>query len=287
MRSRRPRRVAPKACAALVQPLALAALVPRRDRRLRFSRWPSTARRPAQTLRVGHGPVQPGRLRATPPRTGTDAVVREVLDTHFAMTLRRYRPPACARRVLWSETVLPHHLRPPQERGRRRVRPARSRRSSTRPRCRLGVRHLRSRRGRRVQRGRVRAPRHRAAGLLPQDRPFPLTEYVPAGSTGRPAALAAVDRHAGGGDGRPGVPAAPVRRARDAGDGLICLVRDDTPPGDRRRTIGRRAILTMSNDSWFTGTRTAPSCSWRSRRSAASRTASAATPCHLQWLPAP
>ena len=98
---------------------------------------------------------------------GAGAVVREVLDTHYAMTLRRRRAAARRRGAVVGDGV-PDDLRPPEERGRRRARPRDPRHRRRRRRA-VRVRHLRSRRGRRVQRGRLRRARHRPARLLSQD----------------------------------------------------------------------------------------------------------------------
>ncbi|TDP63219.1 apolipoprotein N-acyltransferase [Roseateles toxinivorans] len=182
---------------------------------------------------------------------GAAAVVREVLDTHFAMSydaVERQRADA----VLWSETVYPTTFgQPKSEAGAEFDREILAIVSAAGVPFVFGTYD-------RDEAGEYNAaafvtPDTGLLGLYRKTRPFPLTEYVPAwldGPTLRRWLPWA-------GSWRPGTGARvfPLRLA----DGreipvlpLICL--DDVDAGlaiDGAR-LGAQAILTMSNDSWFT-----------------------------------
>ena len=251
-----------KASRAMARPLALAALVP-----LLLAAYglaalaaaPTPAGKPLRMGLVQSNIVDYERLRR---EKGAAAVVREVLDTHYAMTLRRRRAAARRRGAVVGDRV-PHDLRPSEERGRRRARPRDPRHRRRRRRA-VRVRNLRPRRRGRIQRGRLRRARARACSAsIARRAPFPLTEYVPAWLDG-PTLRRWLPWT---GTWRPGTGARvfPLRLA----DGreipvlpLICL--DDMDAGlaiDGAR-LGAQAILTMSNDRWFTdrpqGAATAP-----------------------------
>jgi apolipoprotein N-acyltransferase len=200
---------------------------------------------------------------------GAAAVVREVLDVHYAMTydaVERSTPTRCCGRR-------PCTPRPSATRraSRRRARP-RDPRHRRRGRRAVRVRHLRPRRAGEYNAAAFVAPGTGLLGFYRKTRLFPLTSTCPLAR--RPdAAGAGCPGPARGGRARR-ARVFPLRLA----DGreipvlpMICL--DDMDAGlaiDGAR-LGAQAILTMSNDCWFTADRRARSCTSRRRRFAASR----------------
>lgn len=236
---------------AMAKPLALAALAPlllAGYGLATLSATPAPAGKPLRMGLVQSNIVDYERLRR---EKGTGAVVREVLDTHYAMTydaVERQRADA----VMWSETVYPTTFgHPKSEAGAELDREI------------LGIVNAagvpfvfgtydRDEAGEYNAAAFV-APGAGLLGFYRKTRVFPLTEYVPdwlEGPTLRRWLPWA-------GSWRPGTGARvfPLRLA----DGreipvvpLICL--DDVDAGlaiDGAR-LGAQAILTMSNDSWFT-----------------------------------
>ena len=235
---------------AMARPLALAALVP-----LLLAGYGAVALGAAPTptgkpLRMGlvqSNIVDYERLRR---EKGAGAVVREVLDTHFAMTydaVERQRADA----VLWSETVYPTTFgQPKSEAGAELDREILAIVDAA------GVPFVFGTYDRDAA-GEYNAaafvtPGTGLLGFYRKTRVFPLTEYVPTWLDG--AALRRWLPWAGNWQPGDGARVLPLRLA----DGreipvlpLICL--DDMDAGlvvDGAR-LGAQAILTMSNDSWF------------------------------------
>jgi len=236
---------------AIAKPLALAALVPLLLAGYGFARLaaaPAPAGKPLRVALVQSNIVDYERLRR---ERGAGAVVREVLDTHYAMSYDAIEH-RHADAVLWSETVYPTTFgHPKSEAGAELDREI------------LGI----------VDAARVpfvfgtydrdAAGEYNAAafvvpgtgllGLYRKTRVFPLTEYVPAWLDG--PLLRRWLPWAGSWQPGSGARVFPLRLA----DGrevpvlpLICL--DDVDAGlaiDGAR-LGAQVILTMSNDSWFT-----------------------------------
>ncbi|HWI10500.1 MAG TPA: apolipoprotein N-acyltransferase [Burkholderiaceae bacterium] len=236
---------------AIAKPLALAALVPlllAGYGLAKLAAAPAAAGKPLRVALVQSNIVDYERLRR---ERGAAAVVREVLDTHYAMSYDAVEH-RHADAVLWSETVYPTTFgHPKSEAGAELDREI------------LGI----------VDAARVpfvfgtydrdAAGEYNAAafvvpgtgllGLYRKTRVFPLTEYVPAWLDG--PLLRRWLPWAGSWQPGSGARVFPLRLA----DGreipalpLICL--DDVDAGqaiDGAR-LGAQAILTMSNDSWFT-----------------------------------
>jgi apolipoprotein N-acyltransferase len=235
---------------AVATPLALAALVPLLLAGYGFAILSAPAAPAGKPLRIGlvqSNVVDYERLRR---EKGTGAVVREVLDTHYAMSydaVERQRADA----VLWSETVYPTTFgHPKSEAGAELDREILAIVDAAGVPFIFGT-YDRDAAGEYNAAAFV-APGAGLLGFYRKTRVFPLTEYVPAWLDGPllrqwlPWA----------GSWRPGSGARvfPLRLA----DGreipvlpLICL--DDMDAGlaiDGAR-LGAQAILTMSNDAWF------------------------------------
>lgn len=182
---------------------------------------------------------------------GVEAVVREVLDTHFAMSydaVERQRVDA----VLWSETVYPTSFgQPKSEAGAELDAEIRATIDAAGVPFVFGTYDRDA--GGEYNAAAFVQPGSGLTGMYRKTRLFPFTEYLPAWLD-KPAVRAALP---GAGSWRPGDGARvfPLRLA----DGrevpvlpLICL--DDTDPGlaIAGARLGAQLILTMSNDSWFT-----------------------------------
>jgi apolipoprotein N-acyltransferase len=234
----------------LARPLALAACVPALLAGLGLAVLDRPAAPAGRPLRVGlvqSGLVDYERLRR---EQGAGAVVREVLDTHFAMSwdaIERHHADA----VLWSETVYPTTFGHPKSAAG-----ADFDREILQAVDAAGVPFVFGTYDRddagEYNAAAFVAPGTGLLGFYRKTRLFPFTELVPEWLDG-PALRRALPW---AGAWRPGTGARvfPLRLA----DGreipvlpLICL--DDTDPqlaiaGAR---LGARAILTMSNDAWF------------------------------------
>jgi apolipoprotein N-acyltransferase len=234
---------------SVARPLAVAALVP-----LLLAAYglaalavrPTPAGKPLRMGLVQSNIVDYERLRR---ERGAAAVVREVLDVHYAMTYDAVERQH-ARAVLWSEPSTPRPSATP------RAKPApsstaRSSASSTQPAC-------RSCSGPTTVTPRVSttrppsSPRAPVCSASPQDTPVPLTEHVPPWLDG-PTLRRWLPWS---GTWRPGTGARvfPLKLA----DGreipvlpLICLDDMDTDLAIEGARLGAQAIVTMSNDSWF------------------------------------
>lgn len=238
------RALAPRLAAAALAPLLLAG----------HGTWALASRPPAgaEMLRVGmvqSAIVDYERLRR---EMGAGAVVRQVLDTHYAMThdaVERQRVQA----VLWSETVYPTTFaRPKSEAGAELDAEI------------VGVVNAagvpfvfgtydRDEAGEYNAAAFV-APGQGLVGFYRKTRLFPLTESVPAWLDG--PVLRRWLPWAGGWRAGDGARVLPLRLA----DGrevpalpLICLDAVDTGLALDGARLGARVILAMSNDSWFTG----------------------------------
>lgn len=183
---------------------------------------------------------------------GAAAVVREVLDTHFAMSydaIERQHADA----VLWSETVYPTPFgQPKSEAGAALDAEIRTIVDAA------GVPFVFGTYDRDAE-GEYNAaafvqPGAGLVGMYRKTRLFPFTEYLPPALEGLRAWLP------GAGNWRPGTGARIFAlRLADRGAGareipvlpLICL--DDTDPGlaIEGARLGAQVILTMSNDAWF------------------------------------
>jgi apolipoprotein N-acyltransferase len=236
---------------ALAAPVALAACVPvllAGYGHVALSRPPADAGPPLRMGLVQSGIVDYERLRR---EIGPSAVVREVLDTHFAMSydaIEHHHADA----VLWSETVYPTTFgHPKSEAGAAFDREILDAVDAA------GVPFVFGTYDRDAA-GEYNAaafvtPGSGLLGFYRKTRPFPLTEYVPAWLDGPELR----QRLPWAGSWQPGTGARvfPLR-LKDGREipvqPLICL--DDADAGlaiDGAR-LGARAILTLSNDSWFT-----------------------------------
>ena len=233
------------------KPLVLAALVPGVIAAYGFF---ALAQHPApsgETLRVGM--VQSNLVDYEQRRreSGTDAVVREVLDTHFAMTydaVERQRADA----VLWSETVYPTTFgNPKSEAGAEFDAAIQTIVDAAKVPLVFGTYE-------RDSQGEYNAaafvlPQTGLLGFYRKTRRFPLTEYVPAWMDG-PALRQSLPWTGSwrAGDGARVFPL----RLRDGREvpvmAAICLDDVDTNLAIEGARLGARAILTLSNDSWFT-----------------------------------
>lgn len=235
---------------AVAAPLALAVLAP-----LLLAGYGLAAlsAEPAAGPRLRVGLVQSNivdyeRLRR---ERGAGAVVREVLDTHYAMSydaVERQRADA----VLWSETVYPTTFgRPKSQAGAELDREIVEIVNAAGVPFVFGT-YDRDEAGEYNAAAFV-APGAGLLGMYRKARPFPLTEYVPAWLDGPllrrwlPWA----------GSWRPGTGARvfPLR-LKDGREvpvlPLICLDDVDAGLAIAGARLGAQAILTMSNDSWFT-----------------------------------
>jgi apolipoprotein N-acyltransferase len=235
---------------AIAWPLALAASVPLLLAGYGAIRLATLPQGPAPTLRMGlvqSNIVDYERLRR---ERGSGAVVREVLDTHYAMThdaVERQR----AQAVLWSETVYPTTFgQPKSEAGAELDREIASIVNAAGVPFVFGT-YDRDAAGEYNAAAFV-APGTGLVGFYRKTRPFPLTEHVPAWLDGPwlrrwlpwaghwragQGARVLPLRLAGGRE----VPVLP----------LICLDAVDTALAIDGARLGATAILTMSNDSWF------------------------------------
>jgi apolipoprotein N-acyltransferase len=235
---------------AMAAPLAWAALVPLGLAAYGVSALSGSPGTDGKPLRVGlvqSNIVDYERLRR---EKGAGAVVREVLDTHFAMSydaVERQHADA----VLWSETVYPTTFgHPKSEAGAELDREILDIVDAAKVPFVFGT-YDRDDAGE-YNAAAFLAPGAGLLGLYRKTRPFPLTEYVPPWLDG--PTLRRWLPWAGGW--RPGTGARvfPLRLA----DGrevpvlpLICLDDVDTGLAIDGARLGAQAILTMSNDAWF------------------------------------
>ncbi|HJV51295.1 MAG TPA: apolipoprotein N-acyltransferase [Noviherbaspirillum sp.] len=234
----------------LAKPLALAALVPlllAGYGLARLATLPATASSPLRMGMIQSNIVDYERQRQ---EKGAHAVVREVLDTHFAMAydaVVRQRADA----VLWSETVYPTTFgHPKNEAGAEFDREIVSIVNSA------GVPFVFGTYDRDAA-GEYNAaafvePGAGLLGFYRKTRLFPLTEYVPAWLDG--PALRRWLPWTGAWQPGTGARVFPLRLA----DGreipvlpLICLDGMDAGLAIDGARLGAQVILTMSNDSWF------------------------------------
>jgi apolipoprotein N-acyltransferase len=236
---------------AMVAPLALAAAVPlvlALYGLQALSALPAPSGKPLRVALVQSDIVDYERLRR---EKGAGAVVREVLDTHFAMSydaVERQHADA----VLWSETVYPTTFgHPKSEAGAALDREILDIVDAAGVPFVFGT-YDRDAAGEYNAAAFVR-PGSGLLGLYRKTRLFPLTEYVPAWLDG-PTLRAWLPW---AGTWRPGSGARvfPLRLA----DGreipvlpLICLDDVDAGLAVAGARLGAQAILTMSNDAWFT-----------------------------------
>ncbi|MDQ1812398.1 apolipoprotein N-acyltransferase [Massilia sp. CCM 9210] len=238
---------------AVARPLALAALVPALLAGYGLavlSASPGPAGKPLRMGLIQSNIVAYDRQRQ---EKGTHAVVREVLDTHFAMSydavVRQH-----ADAVLWPETAYPTTFgNPKSEAGAEFDREILAIVNSAGVPFVFGT-YDRDSAGEYNAAAFVQ-PGTGLMGFYRKTRLFPLTEYVPAWLDG-PLLRRWLPWT---GDWRPGNGARvfPLRLA----DGreipvlpLICLDDVDTNLAIDGARLGAQAILTMSNDSWFTAT---------------------------------
>ena len=237
--------------ARALRPLAVAALVPALLAGYGLLVAPAPAAPGTPTLRMGlvqSNIVDYERLRR---ERGTGAVVREVLDTHYAMSydaVERQR----AQALLWSETVYPTTFaRPKSEAGAELDREIAEIVNAARVPLVFGT-YERDDAGE-YNAAAFLAPGRGLVGFYRKTRLFPLTEWVPPWLDG-PAWRSLVPwsgtwRRGDGArvfplllaDGRE-VPVLP----------LICLDAVDTRLAVDGARLGAQLILSMSNDSWFT-----------------------------------
>ena len=237
---------------AIAMPLAFAVLVPlllAAYGLATLSAWPAAAGKPLRMGLVQSNIVDYERLRR---EKGAAAVVREVLDAHYAMSydaVERQHADA----VLWSETVYPTTFgQPKSEAGAELDREILAIVNAAGVPFVFGT-YERDAAGEYNVAAFV-APGTGLLGFYRKTRVFPLTEYVPAWLDG--PLLRRWLPWAGTWQQGTGARVFPLRLA----DGreipvlpLICL--DDMDSGlaiDGAR-LGAQALLTMSNDSWFTG----------------------------------
>lgn len=234
---------------AIAIPLALAAALP-----LLLAGYGVAAlsARPAggQQLRIGlvqSNIVDYERLRR---ERGAGPVVREVLDTHYAMSydaVERQHADA----VLWSETVYPTTFgRPKSEAGAELDREILDIVNAAGVPFVFGT-YDRDAAGEYNAAAFV-APGTGLLGMYRKTRPFPLTEYVPAWLDG--PALRRLLPWAGTWQPGSGARVFPLR-LKDGREipvlPMICLDDVDTGLALDGARLGAQAILTLSNDSWF------------------------------------
>ncbi|HYD79144.1 MAG TPA: apolipoprotein N-acyltransferase [Paucimonas sp.] len=235
---------------AIAKPLALAALVPlllAGYGLVRISTLPAAAGKPLRIGMIQSDIVDYERQRQ---ERGTHAVVREVLDTHFAMTydavVRQH-----ADAVLWSETVYPTTFgHPKSEAGAELDREILSIVDSAGVPFVFGT--YDSDAAGEYNAAAFVEPRAGLLGYYRKTRLFPLTEYVPAWLDG--PALRRWLPWTGNWQAGTGARVLPLRLA----DGreipvlpMICLDGMDAGLAIDGARLGAQAILTMSNDSWF------------------------------------
>ncbi len=233
------------------QPLALAALAPLAIASYGLFSLSLQAAPGGDSMRVGM--VQSNLVDYEQRRRteGAHAVVREVLDTHFAMTydaVERQRADA----VLWSETVYPTTFgNPKSEAGAEFDAAIRTIVNAARVPFVFGTYE-------RDARGEYNAaafvlPETGLLGFYRKTRLFPLTESVPAWLDG--PTLRRWLPWTGSWLAGDGARVFPLR-LRDGREvpvmAAICLDDVDTGLAIDGARLGARAILTMSNDSWFT-----------------------------------
>ncbi|MBL8325017.1 MAG: apolipoprotein N-acyltransferase [Rubrivivax sp.] len=238
---------------SVAAPLALTALVPVTLAAYGAVRLATLPAPPGPVLRMGlvqSNLVDYERMRRE--RGSAGAVVREVLDTHYAMShdaVERQRVHA----VLWSETVYPTTFaRPKSEAGAELDQEIAGIVNAAGVPFVFGT-YDRDDHGE-YNAAAFMAPGRGLVGFYRKTRPFPLTEFVPAWLDGprlREWLPWAGSWRAGNGarvmplylaDGRE-VPVLP----------LICLDAVGSGLALEGARLGAAAILTMSNDSWFTG----------------------------------
>jgi apolipoprotein N-acyltransferase len=236
---------------AMARPLALAALVPLLLAGYGVAKLSAADEPGGESLRMGlvqSNIVDYERLRR---ERGSGAVVREVLDTHFAMTydaVERQRVQA----VLWSETVYPTTFgRPKSAAGAELDHEILAFVEAAGVPLVFGT-YDRDGAGDYNAAAFV-APGTGLVGLYRKARPFPLTEFVPEWLDG--PMLRRWLPWAGTWRAGTGARVFPLRLA----DGreipvlpLICLDAVDTALSVDGARLGAKLILTMSNDSWFT-----------------------------------
>jgi len=237
---------------ALARPLALAALVP-----LLLAGYGAYALAALAALPAAGKPLRMGLVQANITdyealrrEQGAAAVVRAVLDTHFAMSfdaIERQHADA----VLWSETVYPTTFgHPKSEAGAEFDAEILTIVNAAGVPFVFGT-YDRDAAGEYNAAAFV-APGAGLLGLYRKTRPFPLTEYVPPWLDG--PALRRWLPWAGGWRPGSGARVFPLRLA----DGreipvlaLICLDAVDTGLAIEGARLGGQAILTLSNDAWF------------------------------------
>ena len=235
---------------AAARPLALAALAPLLLAGYGLAVLSGTAEPAGKPLRMGLIQANLANYEGQRERKGAYAVVREVLDTHFAMSydaVVRQRADA----VLWSETAYPTTFgQPKSETGAEFDREILANVNAAGVPFVFGT-YERDSAGEYNAAAFVQ-PGAGLLGFYRKTRLFPLTEYVPAWLDG--PALRRQLPWTGAWQPGSGARVFPLRLA----DGreipvlpLICL--DDTNAGLAigGARLGAQAILTMSNDSWF------------------------------------
>lgn len=236
---------------AMAKPLALAALVPLLLAGYGLAALSNLPKPAGKPLRMGLVQSNLVDYESQRQEKGAHAVVREILNTHFAMSydaVERQKADA----VLWSETAYPTTFgQPKSQAGAEFDREILSIVNSARVPFVFGTYDLDTD-------GEYNAaafvnPDSGLLGMYRKTRTFPLTEYVPAwldGPTFRRWLPWAGTWQSGNGarvfplrlaDGRE-IPVLP----------LICLDDVDASLGIHGARLGAQAILTMSNDSWFT-----------------------------------
>lgn len=235
---------------AVAMPLAGAALVPLVLAGYGFAALSAAPPAPGKPLRVAmvqSNIVDYERLRR---EKGAGAVVREVLDTHYAMTydaVERQHADA----VLWSETVYPTTFgHPKSEAGAELDREILEIVNAAGVPFVFGT-YDRDAAGEYNAAAFV-APGTGVLGFYRKTRPFPLTEFVPAWLEG--PGLRRWLPWAGTWQAGSGARVFPLR-LRDGREipvlPMICLDDLDTDLAIEGARLGAQAILTLSNDSWF------------------------------------
>lgn len=233
-----------------VRPLALAALAPALLAGYGLVALSGEAAPAGKPLRMGLIQANLVDYEGQRERKGAYAVVREVLDTHFAMSydaVVRQRADA----VLWSETAYPTTFgRPKSEAGAEFDREILANVDAAGVPFVFGT-YERDSAGEYNAAAFVQ-PGNGLLGFYRKTRLFPLTEYVPAWLGG--PALRRRLPWAGAWQAGSGARVFPLRLA----DGrevpvlpLICLDDVDTGLAISGARLGAQAILTLSNDSWF------------------------------------
>lgn len=236
---------------AMLKPLALASLAPLLLAGYGWLFSPASPAPDAKPLRMGliqSNLVDYEQMRK---EKGALAVVREILDTHYAMSydaVERQQVDA----VMWSETTYPTTFgHPKSQAGAELDQEILGVVRSARVPFVFGSYDLDS--GGEYNAAAFVSPKNGLLGLYRKSRLFPLTEYVPPWLDGptfrRLLPWTGTWKYGTGArvfplqlrDGRE-IPVVP----------LICLDDVDTSLAINGARLGARAILTMSNDSWFT-----------------------------------